>query len=79
MRMVFLAPVLLAILAATGATPVEWLSAIDPLPTPAGHDSVEPHLSVRGDRALLSWIEQSDEHATLKFAERTSTGWSEPR
>src|SRR6185436_19186156 len=32
-----------------------------------------------GDRAILSWIERSGQQAALKFAERTATGWSEPR
>jgi hypothetical protein len=35
-------------------------------------------LTSEGNRALLSWIEVTDV-AILKFAERTETGWSEPR
>lgn len=35
-------------------------------------------LTVEGDRAILSWLE-IDAVAVLKFAERTSSGWSEPR
>jgi len=38
-----------------------------------------PQLSDTGDRAVMSWIEQHDEHVTVKMAERTTTGWSEAR
>src|SRR5207245_557611 len=35
-----------------------------------------PQLSSRGDLVILSWLEVSGERATLKFAERTPSGWS---
>ena len=52
---------------------------IHPLPSPAGTPSGEPQLSVSSRGVLLSWIERSGAQATLKFAERTATGWSSPR
>jgi type II secretory pathway component PulM len=47
--------------------------------SPAAPGSAQPQLTVMGDRAVLSWVERTDRTATLKFAERTATGWSEPR
>lgn len=57
----------------------DWTLAVQPLPTPAAANSGQPQLSVYGDRAVLSWIERVGDRATLRFALRTSTGWSEPR
>lgn len=51
----------------------------DVLTSPAGANSYAPQLTVEGSRVLLSWIEMAGERATVKFAERTNTGWSEPR
>ena len=53
--------------------------AVEPLASPAGANSSAPQLTVEGDRAILSWVERSGREAALKFAERTATGWSEPR
>ena len=50
-----------------------------PLPTPAGAHSAQPQLSVSSKGVLLSWIERNGDLATLKFAERTATGWTAPR
>ena len=52
---------------------------IEPLTSPAGANSEAPQLTVEGDRAILSWLESHGEHAMLKFAERTVSGWSEVR
>jgi hypothetical protein len=49
---------------------------IEAVTSPAGVDTEAPQLSVEGDRAILSWIESHGEHAVLKFAERTASGWS---
>ena len=56
-----------------------WLSAVESIAAPATAGSAQPQLSVRGDRLLLSWIERSGDRATLKFADRTGSGWSGPR
>jgi hypothetical protein len=47
------------------------------LPSPPG--SGMPQITATGDRAILSWLEIAPAGATLKFAERTANGWSEPR
>lgn len=49
------------------------------LPSPAGPNSEIPQLSVSSRGVLLSWIERSGRTASLKFAERTSGGWSPVR
>lgn len=47
--------------------------------TPALPNSAQPNLSVSSRGTLLSWIEREGARATLKFSERTATGWSTPR
>ena len=42
-------------------------------------ESAQPQLSAANGAAILSWIEREGPKATLKFAERTPSGWSEPR
>jgi hypothetical protein len=49
---------------------------IETLQSPAGANSSEPQITAQGDRVILSWLEVSGERATLKFAERTASGWS---
>lgn len=56
-----------------------WLPGIQSIPTPAGPGSAQPQLSVSDRGVLLSWIEKNGTRAVLKFAERTGSGWSEPR
>lgn len=50
-----------------------------PVNTPAAANSAQPQLSVSAGGVLLSWIERAGDLATLKFAERTPTGWTTPR
>ena len=52
--------------------------AIEPLPSPAGASSSVPQMTVEGDRIVMSWVEGQGKKSTLKFAERTATGWSTP-
>ncbi|MEO5897322.1 MAG: sialidase family protein [Vicinamibacterales bacterium] len=47
--------------------------------TPAAADSGQPQLSVSTRGVLLSWIERTGSETTLKFSERTSTGWTAAR
>lgn len=47
--------------------------------TPAASNSAQPQLTISNRGVLLSWIERAGEIATLKFAERTADGWTEPR
>ncbi len=46
------------------------------LPSPAAAGSAQPQLTVSSKGVLLSWVEQSGGRATLKFAERTASGWT---
>jgi hypothetical protein len=57
----------------------QWRVSIEPVASPAALASAQPQLSVQGARATLSWIESQGARAILKFAERTATGWTEPR
>lgn len=52
---------------------------VQQVPTPAAVGSAQPQLTVSHRGVLLSWIERSGDTATLKFAERTTTGWTEAR
>jgi len=52
---------------------------VNSLAAPAGANSSEPQLTIQGDRIILSWLEVTGERATLKFAERTASGWSAPQ
>jgi hypothetical protein len=47
--------------------------------TPAAANSAQPQLSVSSRGVLVSWIERSGDLATLKFAERTASGWTAAR
>ena len=58
-----------------GAAPAPF--RLEAVTSPAGADSLAPQLTSGGGRLVLSWIEAHEEHATLKFAVRTASGWSE--
>ena len=47
--------------------------------SPASVNSGQPQLTTSSRGVLLSWIDRTGESAALRFAERTATGWSEPR
>jgi len=62
------------------AAPPPWAITVEPLTTPAAGGSAGPQLSVSEQRGpLLSWVEMAGDKATLKFAERTALGWSQPQ
>ena len=67
-----------AVLATAEAVALQTSFVIAPLPiaTPAAANSAQPQLSVSKRGVLLSWIERTGDLATLKFSERTSTGWT---
>ncbi len=54
----------------------ESAMVVQPLPSPAGASSTEPQFTIQGDRVILSWLLVAGKRATLKFAERISSGWS---
>jgi hypothetical protein len=53
--------------------------SIEPLTNPAAAGSAQPQLTVSERGVLLSWIERSGATASLKFAERTASGWTDAR
>lgn len=63
--------------------PASTTLQIQPVEVPAATGSALPQLTVTGDRAVLSWIEtegvQAGTISTLKFSERTPSGWSNAR
>ena len=59
--------------------PVAWNVTVTPLDVPAGAKSVEPQLTASSRGVLLSWVEQSDKGAALKYVERTQGAWSQPQ
>ncbi len=49
------------------------------VPSPATGNAAQPQLSVSSRGVLLSWIERAGDLATLKFSERTASGWTDAR
>lgn len=79
----FAATVSLIATAPTGTMGV-WAQATPTLAplaiaSPATGSSAQPQLSVSSRGVLLSWIERTGDLATLRFSERTATGWSDAR
>ena len=52
--------------------------SLERIPAPAAADSVGIQLTTAGNRTIMSWIEGAAPDTTLRFAERTASGWSEP-
>jgi hypothetical protein len=49
---------------------------VEEIQSPASHSSVSPQLTAQSGRAILSWLELNQARTALRFAERTSTGWT---
>jgi hypothetical protein len=65
--------------ASTSATaPAPWTLRVEQVQSPAGADSSGPQMTVSDRGVLLSWIERAGRSTTLKFAERTASGWTAP-
>lgn len=79
MAMRSIATIFAALLLGAGAPFASAPLVVTPLPSPAGADSAQPQLSTSDRGVLLSWIEKTGSRATLKFAARTSSGWTEAR
>jgi hypothetical protein len=59
--------------------PAEWkIASLQELESPAGANSSEPQLSISSRGVLMSWIERVGTTTSLKFAERTASGWTQP-
>jgi hypothetical protein len=69
--------------ASTAATPAPKEPAlavkIEPVQVPVTGITSQPQLTVSSRGLILSWLEQKDANFSLKFAERSASGWSEPR
>jgi len=76
-----IAGVLAAIAGTWSAPGAAQGAAITPraIVSPATGASAQPQLTVSSRGVLLSWIERTGDLATLKFSERTATGWSDAR
>ena len=59
--------------------PPAWTLNVEPLALPVGMRSTEPQMTVSTRGVLLSWVEPADKTASLKFAERIPSGWSETK
>jgi hypothetical protein len=70
---------LLALTTITGSAQQPRVLTPQPITTPAAANSAQPQLSVSNRGVLVSWIERSGDLATLKFAERTASGWTAAR
>src|SRR5712691_10312153 len=74
------AAAVVAALYAQQPTPIaDWTIVPEPLASPAARNTTEPQLTTEGSRTILSWLELAGPHTTLKFAERTVSGWSDVR
>jgi hypothetical protein len=58
--------------------PEQWSVTIQPVASPATGMSSGPQLTTSSRGVLMSWVEQTADSATLKFAERTAGGWTQP-
>jgi len=74
-----LAAVLFAATGLTAQQTASWPLSIVTIPAPSASKSGEPQLTASDRGVLLSWIEHDGSKTTLRFAERTPTGWTEPR
>jgi hypothetical protein len=55
------------------------LGAVEAIASPATGSATSQQLTTSGDRVILSWLDLATDRATLTFAERTTSGWSDPR
>lgn len=59
-----------------GSSAADWTLEVESVATPAPSDSGQPQLTVSSRGVLLSWVERAGASATLRFAERTRSGWT---
>jgi hypothetical protein len=58
-------------------TGANWRLDVRPVTSPAAPNSAQPQLFAQGNRVVLGWVERAGDTATLRFAERTDSGWSD--
>jgi hypothetical protein len=78
MRSTLLAIVFLAGAVSAAQAPQPWTVKIQPLQLAVMGGSNGVQLSASKKGVLVSWIDQAEDGTTLKFAERTATGWTQP-
>ena len=78
MRSTILATVALLGVAVAAQTPQPWTLKIQPLELASQRGSNGAQVSVSKRGVLVSWLETDNDEPTLKFAERTATGWTPP-
>ena len=76
MRSTILATVIILGAAAAAQTPQPWTLKIQPLELASQRGSNGAQVSVSKRGVLVSWLETDNDEPTLKFAERTATGWT---
>ena len=64
------------VFAGQAPAPQSWALHVETLASPAAAGSAQPQFSTSSRGVLLSWIETAGDTATLRFSERTATGWS---
>ena len=64
--------------AATNVSTPAWTVHVESVSAPAGPGTMLPRLTSSDRGVIVSWVERSGAMAQLKFAERTSSGWSQP-
>jgi len=58
--------------------PLELGLTLSTLELPTKSDSAHPQLTSSSKGAVLSWLDQGETTTTLRFSERTPSGWSAP-
>ena len=56
-----------------------WNPTVQPVALPVGARAVEPQINTAGPKPIMSWLEQTDETATLKFSELSDGAWAPAR
>lgn len=56
--------------------PAEWTMTVQRVAPPAGPNSSEPQITPSESGLVLSWIERVGKTTSLKFAERSASGWT---
>ena len=78
MRSTIIAAIVLLAAGVAAQAPQSWNVKIQPLQLAAERGSSGPQLTVSNKGVLVSWIDPAENGATLKFAERTAAGWTQP-
>ncbi len=78
MRSTIVATVVFVGAAVAAQAPQPWTLKIQPLELASQRGSNGAQVSVSSRGVLVSWLDSENDEPTLKFAERTATGWTQP-